>query len=154
MAHYGSFGFPNKGRRVTKPVLEVKPERFTPPGGWNPEFQNVFDFVVNGTGNGCVEAVAGGGKTTAVVEAIMRAVEKNSNQRILFVAFNVSIKDEGAKRLRGWGCEVMTCHGLGFSSLRKPSSWGGPDGRKQFDVQDHRGAYMQSLVEAELGSEK
>ena len=153
MAYLGQRSF--NGRRTTKkPVVELKPERFTPPDGWNAEFKTFFDFVVNGTGNGCVEAVAGGGKTTAVVEAIMQALEKNSNQKVLFVAFNVSIKDEGAKRLRGWNCDVMTCHGLGFHSLRKSSSWGGPDGKQQFDVQDHRGAYMQSLVQAEIGPEK
>lgn len=141
-------------RNPKQTELVAKPVRFTPPGGWNPEFEAVFDFVVNGQGNGCIEAVAGGGKTTAVVESIIRYLDKNPKHRVLFVAFNVSIKDEGSKRLAGYGCDVLTCHGLGFRSLRKPSSWGGPDGRTQFDIQDSKGPVMQSLVEAEIGPEK
>ena len=132
----------------------VKAERFTPPGGWNPEFARVYDFVVNGTGHGAIEAVAGGGKTTAVVESIIRYVEANPGHRVLFVAFNVSVKDEGQKRLAGYPCDVLTCHGLGFRSMRKPVAWGGQSGRAQFDVQDGYGPYMQSLAEAEIGPEK
>ena len=142
-------------RNYRKPVGPVvKAERFTPPGGWNPEFSRVYDFVVNGTGNGAIEAVAGGGKTTAVVESIIRYIEANPGHRVLFVAFNVSVKDEGQKRLAGYKADVVTCHGLGFRSMRKPVAWGGSSGRQQFDVQDGHGPYMQSMAEAEIGPEK
>jgi superfamily I DNA and RNA helicase len=139
-------------RKATAPVQ--KQPRFTPPGGWNPEFQRVFDFVVNGQGHGAIEAVAGGGKTTALVEAIIQLSEKNPTHKILFVAFNVSIKDEGQRRLAGYPVSVMTCHGLGHRTIMKPGAWGGSDGRAQFDLQDSKGAYMMSLAENELGFEK
>lgn len=135
---------------MTYPQLVPVP-RYNPPGGWNDQFQAVFRFVTNGSGHGCIEAVAGSGKTTALVEAIIQYLEKHSSHRVLFVAFNVSIKEEGAKRLAGYNCDVLTCHGLGFRSLRK-SPWN--KGKTQFDVQDSYGPYMTSLAEAEIGPEK
>lgn len=130
-----------------------KSDRFIPPNGWNDEFNKVFDFIVNGEGNGCIEAVAGGGKTTALVESIIRYLEKNPKHKVLFVAFNVSVKDEGIKRLKGYNCDVLTCHGLGYKSVRKPSSWGGPSGKQQFEIQNAYGPYMEELVKQQLGDE-
>lgn len=138
-------------RYYRKPQGTIKKAaRFIPPSGWNSEFTRVFDFIEKGTGNGAIEAVAGGGKTTAMVESIIRYIEVNSGHRVLFVAFNVSVKDEGQKRLAGYPVDVLTCHGLGFRSMRKPAAWG----HQQFDVQDGFGPYMQSLAEAEFGPEK
>jgi len=136
-------------------TVHEKTARFVPSGGWNKQFQDVFDFVENGVGNGCIFSVAGSGKTSAIVESIIRYSENNPCHKILFVAFNVSIKEEGAKRLAGYNnVDILTCHGLGFRALRKSSAWGGPKGNQQFDVQDSSGPYMRALVENELGPEK
>jgi len=132
----------------------TKQPRFTPPGGWNKESKAVFKFIEDGKGHGAIEAVAGGGKTTTVVESAIRVCEKFPHAKVLFVAFNVSIKEEGQKRLAGYNVDVMTCHGLGHRTIMKPSAWGGPDGRAQFDVQGSTGDYMMSLAENELGYEK
>jgi len=139
-----------KSRSWAKPeASKERLPRYVPQDGWNEQFQTVFDFVENGTGNGCIEAVAGSGKTASIVESIIRCSEKNPSHKILFVAFNVSIKEEGAKRLAGYNnVDVLTCHGLGYRSLKK--AWAG----KQFDVQDSSGPYMRGLVENELGPEK
>ena len=129
----------------------TKQPRFTPPGGWNKEFSKVFNFVENETGNGAIEAVAGGGKTTALVEAVIRYCEKNPSHRVVFVAFNKSIKEEGQRRLAGYPVDVMTVHGLGYRSVMK-GPWN--TGKLQFDVQDSKGLYMRTLVENKLGYEK
>lgn len=126
----------------------IKQTRFVPPGGWNKEFENVFDFVINGTGNGAIEAVAGGGKTSAIIESIIRYTEANPGHKVLFVAFNVSIKEEGEKRLAGYPVSVMTCHGLGYRSIMR-SPWG-----KFYNIQGSKDEYMQSLAIAEFGDSK
>ena len=130
-----------------------KKERYIPSNGWNEEFNAVFEFITNGKGNGSINAVAGGGKTTAIVESIIRYTEVNKGKKVLFVAFNASIKEEGASRLAGYPVDVMTCHGLGYSALRQPGALGRLN-TVQFDIQGSNGEYMQLLASNELGSEK
>ena len=48
----------------------------------------VFDFIQNGKGSAIVDAKAGSGKTTTIVEACNRLPE---NLSVLFLAFNKSI---------------------------------------------------------------
>jgi hypothetical protein len=132
----------------SKKTNNIKGERFTPPGGWNKEFSNVFDFVVNGSGNGAIEAVAGGGKTSAIIESIIRWTEANPGKRALFVAFNVSIKEEGASRLAGYPVDVLTCHGLGYKAVMR-SPWG-----RMYNIQGSKDDYMQAMAVAEFGDNK
>jgi len=77
--------------------------------------QNIFDFIKHGQGNGIIEAVAGSGKTTTIVEALKLIP---TNQSVLFIAFNKHIADELAKRVP-INCDARTCHSLGFEILRK-----------------------------------
>lgn len=79
--------------------------------------EKIFDFIKNGVGNAVIEAKAGSGKTTTMVEGI-KYVPKTQNA--LFVAFNKSICQELEKRLEGVdNVKVRTYHSLGFQFLRE-----------------------------------
>lgn len=78
--------------------------------------QKIFDFVTKGVGNAVINAKAGSGKTTTLVEA-MKLIPKK--EKVLFVAFNKSIEQELSTRLKEYdNVDVKTYHGLGFTLLR------------------------------------
>jgi superfamily I DNA/RNA helicase len=77
----------------------------------------IFDFIQNGTGNGIIDAVAGSGKTTTIMEC---AQYVDTKSRLLFCAFNNSIANEIASKFRGVGKNqvvVKTMHALGLQIL-------------------------------------
>lgn len=74
----------------------------------------IFDFISNGKGNAFVEAVAGSGKTTTIVEALKLTPR---TAKVIFLAFNKHIQEELARRAPGH-VRVQTMHSLGFSALR------------------------------------
>ena len=79
--------------------------------------EKIFNFVTKGTGNAVINAKAGSGKTTTLVEAMKLIPEK---EKVLFVAFNKAIEQELSNRLKGHkNVDVKTYHGLGFSLLRQ-----------------------------------
>lgn len=65
---------------------------------WSPFQLAVFADVATGTGHTVVNACAGSGKTTVLVEAISHVPPGLST---LFVAFNKAIAEELARRLSG-----------------------------------------------------
>lgn len=77
----------------------------------------VFEFAISGYRSAIVEAVAGSGKTTTLVETVKRLVAHNPIITICFTAFNKAIADEIGVRLEGVGdpTRVMsaTFHALG-----------------------------------------
>jgi superfamily I DNA/RNA helicase len=74
-------------------------------------YQNaIFDFAQHGQGNAIVEAVAGSGKTTTIVEAINR-IQGSS----IFLAFNKSIAEE----LKTRGVNARTFHSLTYSPVTR-----------------------------------
>ena len=75
----------------------------------------IYEFVANGKGNGIVEAVAGSGKTTTIVQSLDLL---DQHKRILFLAFNKHIATELSDRVP-FGCEARTMHSLGLEILRK-----------------------------------
>ena len=79
--------------------------------------EKIFDFIKNGVGNAVIEAKAGSGKTTTMVEGIKYVP---ITQNALFVAFNKSICQELEKRLEGVdNVKVRTYHSLGFQFLKE-----------------------------------
>lgn len=70
---------------------------------WSKYQEAIFEFVENGSGNAIVEAVAGSGKSTTIVECAERA--KGS---VLFLAFNRAIATE----LNTRGVNARTFHSL------------------------------------------
>jgi DNA helicase II / ATP-dependent DNA helicase PcrA len=74
-------------------VIEMENKKFKPS-----KYQKaIYSFIENGKGNAVVEAVAGSGKTTTIVEATSRIPPKD---RAIFVAFNKSIATELSKKLQ------------------------------------------------------
>jgi superfamily I DNA/RNA helicase len=73
---------------------------------WSKYQTSIFAFVETGTGNAVVEAVAGSGKSTTIVEALSRV--KGSS---IFLAFNRSIANE----LKSRGVNARTFHSLAYS---------------------------------------
>jgi DNA helicase-2/ATP-dependent DNA helicase PcrA len=75
--------------------------------------QEIFNFAVNGAGHGIVEAVAGSGKTTTLIECVKRV-----NGTCLVMAFNKSIQTELQTKLRGSkNITVSTLHNFGLQLL-------------------------------------
>lgn len=76
----------------------------------------IFEFLTKEVGNAVINAKAGSGKTTTLVEA-MKLIPQS--EKVLFVAFNKAIEQELTKRLTGYeNVDVRTYHGLGYALLR------------------------------------
>jgi superfamily I DNA/RNA helicase len=87
--------------------------------GYTPSIyqEKIFDFVQHGTGNAVISAYAGSGKTLTLVSC-MKLIPKS--QKCLFLAFNKSIVNELAERVKDRdNCQVKTMHSLGFLMLRR-----------------------------------
>ncbi|MBR9859798.1 ATP-dependent helicase [bacterium] len=79
------------------------------------EQSRVYDFVKYESGHGIIDAVAGSGKTTTIIES-MRHIKPDV--KVLFCAFNKSIQREIAKRVEKIGSRnvsVKTMHSLGLA---------------------------------------
>jgi DNA helicase-2/ATP-dependent DNA helicase PcrA len=85
---------------------------------WSNKQQAVFADVASGEGHTMVDAVAGSGKTTTILEA-MKSVP--AGKSVLFVAFNKSIATELAKRAPE-GVDVSTLHSLGLKACTRALS--------------------------------
>lgn len=75
----------------------------------------IFDFVKQDDGNAVVEAVAGSGKTTTLVQALGYT---DSKADVAFVAFNKHIAEELKERAPEH-VHVSTLHSLGYENVRK-----------------------------------
>lgn len=88
------------------------------------EQQAIFNFVRDGNGHGIIDAVAGAGKTTTIIECASYVQNKNS---VLFCAFNNSIANEIARKFYKKGMNevtVKTIHALGRQILQANNSTG------------------------------
>lgn len=79
---------------------------------WSPFQSAIFDFIENEDGNAIIEAVAGSGKTTTIVEGIKRVPML---QQTIFLAFNKSIAEE----LKSRGVNARTFHSLCCGSVMR-----------------------------------
>jgi DNA helicase-2/ATP-dependent DNA helicase PcrA len=77
---------------------------------WSPYQEAIFSFIETGTGNAIVEAVAGSGKTTTIVECTQRIPRSKS---CIMLAFNKSIAEE----LKNRGVNAKTFHSLTYSPV-------------------------------------
>lgn len=89
----------------------------------------IFNAIASTDKNILVNAVAGSGKTTTIVEACKRLNESAEN--VKFLAFNKSIAEELKTRLAGLA-DVSTSHAFGFSILK--SIYNKPRQRKYIKV--------------------
>ncbi len=79
---------------------------------WSKYQKSIFNFIEGGEGNAVVEAVAGSGKSTTIVEGMNRIP---SGATAIFLAFNKSIADE----LKGRGVNARTFHSLTYSPVTR-----------------------------------
>lgn len=79
---------------------------------WSKYQLAAFDFVENKTGNAVIEAVAGSGKSTTIVECMARIP---ANKTAIFLAFNKAIADE----LKARGVNARTFHSLTYSPVTR-----------------------------------
>lgn len=91
---------------------KAQPPRFIP----SPQQQAIFTWQVDGTGSAFVEAVAGAGKTTTLIEAL-----KRTHGNVFFGAYNTKIAEEikgkAAKAgLDRQGIKIATLHSAGNSA--------------------------------------
>jgi len=107
---WGCSGFPKC--RGTARYIETQ-ERLDV--NWSEYQVAVFDFIKNETGNAVVEAVAGSGKTTTIVEGLNYTPK---DKRVAFVAFNRRIANELGKRAPAH-VHVSTLHSLGLKNIRE-----------------------------------
>ncbi|HEY2720856.1 MAG TPA: UvrD-helicase domain-containing protein, partial [Chitinophagaceae bacterium] len=73
--------------------------------------------IINSTGNATINAVAGSGKTSTLIEF---AASRPSNSRILYLAFNKSVKLEAARKFADrnlHNVKVETAHSLAFRHI-------------------------------------
>ncbi len=73
--------------------------------------------IINSSGNIKINAVAGSGKTTTIIEY---AKKQNSKSRILYLAFNKSVKLEAIQRFNNIGLhnvQVETAHSLAYRHI-------------------------------------
>lgn len=79
--------------------------------------------IINSTGNITINAVAGSGKTTTIIEY---AASRPVNTRILYLAFNKSVKLEATRRFADKGLshvKIETAHSLAFRHIMRGSQY-------------------------------
>lgn len=101
------------------------------------EQKRIFNFIAHGSGHGIINAVAGAGKSTTIMECARLVKDKRS---ILFCAFNNSIAGEISRKFHRLGLNdvtVKTIHALGRQILQDNNNSGQPiklEGNKYFEV--------------------
>jgi len=97
------------------------------------EQKNIFAFIANGKGHGIINAVAGAGKTTTIMECAKYAADQTS---VLFCAFNKSIQTEIANKFSKQAMNqvtVKTIHALGFQMLNDNNN-----SNRKINVQEYK----------------
>lgn len=79
---------------------------------WSQYQETIFNFVQHGEGNAIVEAVAGSGKTTTIVECTQRIPRGGT---CIMLAFNKTIAEE----LKNRGVNARTFHSLTYTPVMK-----------------------------------
>jgi DNA helicase-2/ATP-dependent DNA helicase PcrA len=98
--------------RVSIDLGEVKATPVSKPSKYQ---QALFDFIVEGQGSAIVEAVAGSGKTTTIVQALNLIP---STKRAIFLAFNKAIAEELQMRVPEHAT-AATFHSAGMKAWKR-----------------------------------
>ena len=96
-----------------------------------PEQEKIFNFIKFDSNHGIIDAVAGSGKTTTIIDSINFV---QSDKSLLFCAFNKSIRDEIQERISCKGKNnivVKNLHQLGFDILKSNSEL-------QYNIQERK----------------
>lgn len=85
----------------------------------SPQQQAYFDWIVDGSGNTIMEAVAGAGKTTTIVKGVELMRKVKPEGRVFLGAYNKKMGEELKSRVAHMGNMVSakTFHSVGFTQL-------------------------------------
>lgn len=91
------------------------------------EQEKIFDFILHGLGNARVNAGAGCGKTSTLIEGAKRYVNTYKDKTVLMIAFNKSIAEELAAKIENSELDeeekkrisVKTSHVLGYGIINQ-----------------------------------
>ena len=78
--------------------------------------QAIYDFMANENGNAVIDAVAGSGKSTTIVNAL-KLIKPNTS--VLFLAFNKSIVEELRSKSKDDNAQIMTIHSCGWRAIMR-----------------------------------
>ncbi len=101
---------------------------------WSDKQDAIFSFATSGAGNAVVEAVAGSGKSTTMVEAIKRVLAKTPGLSTLFLAFG----KRNAEDLKAKGVNARTFHSLCYSPVLRAKKLKEVKANKTRDMIDAR----------------
>ncbi len=92
---------------------------YTLPTNWSAQQAAFIDWAVHGSGSCVLEAVAGSGKTTTLLGAVVQM-----RGPIAILAYNKKIAEEIARKLQDLGVDwkharAGTVHSFGFNAIRK-----------------------------------
>lgn len=101
----------------------------------SPQQAVAIEWAANGTGNAILEAVAGAGKTTTLLNMVAALP---AGKRVALVAYNKAIATEIKEKItaRGLNAEVGTVHAFGFQALRRANRSIKVDARKVSNIMD------------------
>jgi ATP-dependent DNA helicase UvrD/PcrA len=91
---------------------------------WSKYQTDIFEAVAGSRDSLIIEACAGSGKTTTIVEAIKHVP---SDQSVAFLAFNKSIADELKRRVTQPNARCMTLHSVGLTAWKQYLAWDAND---------------------------
>lgn len=86
---------------------------------WSAQQDAIFGFVLHALGHLVVIARAGCGKTTTIVEAVIRWLAVNPGRRVTVCAFNKKIEQELVTRFVGRPVTVKTLHAIGLACVKR-----------------------------------
>lgn len=93
------------------------------------------ELIIQSNGNIKINAVAGSGKTTTVIEY---AASRPKSSKILYLVFNKSVKQEAVKRFENkqlFNVTVETAHSLAFKSVMRQHNYKiRPSGFKTYEI--------------------
>ena len=85
---------------------------------WSSYQTAIFTEVKRGANNVVIQAVAGSGKTTTIVECANILSRQNKAATVAYFAFNKSAANNLQKKLRGTSVKCSTMHSFGLDVLR------------------------------------
>lgn len=125
MGQYNTYRNYRSGFKTQPKAVPQKQERVI--RNWSAYQQDLFADIANGVGNTQVDALAGSGKTSSIVEGFYHM---KSSLTALMVAFNKSIQVELSSRAPSM-VTVSTLHSLGYKACRNAfPKLGKPDDTK------------------------
>src|ERR1700728_2792320 len=85
------------------------------------EQEEIFDFILDDSGNLAVIAYAGSGKTTTMIEAVRLYMQKFPKAHVVLIYFNKAARKDAESRIKALGLSdrvsVWTNHTIPFVTI-------------------------------------